>query len=398
MFKTFTLIGAAVASVAVLGAALPASAAPPAPAQIPVLCPVLGTPPPVDDNVRIVLPQNFDFGDGELNSSSEPSGCGTLTWDLANGTITPRLEGTLFAKNAIGTEVRMRLRYRDVDGTLLETQPGGTKEVTSNDVTEFTIDLGDYSDPLIYRVDVELQQKLGGVWQTLGTEREYIGSQSKSPDNVLNTAVGQDFGTGPFSGGQPSAPGTLTWDLANDTITPRLAGDLIMVNSQGTRARMRITSYDVHGNELSRFASGTKEPSSNAVARFPINVGAGRGRPGDLPGGRRDHRRRLRDVDAGRQRRHRVHLILPIPPQEPAGVRRRRSTRAGAVGAGRGVSAGAPRRAPAPRPAQRGGRRSAPGRRPAGRRRPPARGSGGRRDRPGRAPTGGVRRQHRRPQ
>ena len=275
MFKTFTLIGAAVASVAVLGAALPASAASPAPAQIPVLCPVLGTPPPVDDNVRIVLPQNFDFGDGELNSSSEPSGCGTLTWDLANGTITPQLEGTLFAKNAIGTEVRMRLRYRDVDGTLLETKPGGTKEVTSNDVTEFTIDLGDYSDPLIYRVDVELQQKLGGVWQTLGTEREYIGSQSKSPDNVLNTAVGQDFGTGPFSGGQPSAPGTLTWDLANDTITPRLTGDLIMVNSQGTRARMRITSYDVHGNELSRFASGTKEPSSNAVARFPINVGAG---------------------------------------------------------------------------------------------------------------------------
>ena len=217
----------------------------------------------------------------------------------------------------------MRLRYRDVDGTLLETQPGGTKEVTSNDVTEFTIDLGDYSDPLIYRVDVELQQKLGGVWQTLGTEREYIGSQSKSPDNVLNTAVGQDFGTGPFSGGQPSAPGTLTWDLANDTITPRLTGDLIMVNSQGTRARMRITSYDVHGNELSRFASDTKEPASNAVAEVPDQLGAGPRRPGDLPGGRRDHRRRLRDVDADRRPAADVHHLTRRPNQSPRPRRRR---------------------------------------------------------------------------
>jgi hypothetical protein len=273
MHKRSTFLGAlaAVASTAALATATPLTSSP-VHAALPVLCPVIGANPS-NDPVRIVLPANYDFGSpGGLTSSNEPAGCGLLTWDLANDTITPRLTGSLYAKNAIGTRVRMRLRHRDVDGTLLATTTGGTKVVQTDDETEFPINLGAYNSPLIYQVDVELQQKINGAWTTQGSESEFIGSSNKAADAVRSLATGEDFGTGVFANGEPPGSGTLTWDLANSTITPRLTGNLYMINAAGTKARMRLSHFDVHGNLLRKVAGSTHEPSSNALNTFPINL------------------------------------------------------------------------------------------------------------------------------
>jgi hypothetical protein len=274
MRKRSTFLGAvaAVASTAVLATAAAPAAASSAHAAIPVLCPVIvGTPS--NDPVRIVLSANYDFGSaGGLNSNLEPAGCGTLTWDLANGMITPRLTGSLYAKNAIGTRVRMRLRHRDVDGTLLATTTGPQKVVDSDAEMEFPISLGAYSNPLIYQVDVELQQKINGLWETQGTESEFIGSPNKGADAVRALSTGRDFGSGVFTNGAPAGSGTLTWDLANNTITPRLTGTLYLINSSGTQVRMRMSHYDVHGNLLKKMASATQEPGDNLLNTYPVNL------------------------------------------------------------------------------------------------------------------------------
>jgi hypothetical protein len=239
-----------------------------------VLCPNPVLPAnPSNDPVRIVLGANFDFGSaGGLDSNNEPAGCGLLTWDLANGTITPRLTGSLYARNAIGTTIRMSLKHRDVDGTLLHTTNQPEKLVETDDETEFSVNLGGYDDPDIYQVDVELQQKVNGVWETEGTESEYIGSSTKAADAVRLLDTGRDFGSGNFTNGAPAGSGTLTWDLANNTITPRLTGDLYMINAKGTQARVRLSHYDVHGNLLRKMASATKEPLNNALNTYPVTV------------------------------------------------------------------------------------------------------------------------------
>jgi hypothetical protein len=275
MRKRSTFLGAlgAVASAAALATAAAPVMSSPAHA-IPVLCPVtvLGGNPS-NDPVRIVLPANFDFGSaGGLDSNNEPAGCGLLTWDLANGTITPRLTGSLYARNAIGTTIRMSLKHRDVDGTLLHTTNQPSKLVETDDETEFPVNLGAYNDPLIYQVDVELQQFVNNAWSTEGTASVFIGSSSKSPDAARTLATGQDFGSGNFTNGAPAGSGTLTWDLANSTITPRLTGNLYMINGKGTQARMRLSHYDVHGNLLKKMAGSTREPNNNALNTFPINL------------------------------------------------------------------------------------------------------------------------------
>ena len=267
-----TPLTAVLAGLAVLGTVGPASASS---VQIPIVlsCPIPINVHPTPDNVKIEL-VNYDFGSGE-HVSGEPEGCGTLTWDLTGGTITPRLTGNLYAKNAIGTEVRMRLRHRDVHGTLLGTTFGATKQVTSNDVEEntFPINLGNYSNPAIYQVDVELQERIGGSWTTMGSETEHIGSADKGDDAVRILDTGLDFGTGVFVGGEPAGSGTLEWDLAGATIEPWLSGTLYMTNAAGTRAQMRMTYFDVHGNRLGSTTGGINEPTLNGTRTFAVDFG-----------------------------------------------------------------------------------------------------------------------------
>ena len=265
-----TRLAGAVVALGVLGTLATVTSGP-AEAAIPVLCPILNNVHPAPDPMRITL-VNYDFGAGE-HVDGEPDSCGTLTWDLTGGTITPRLTGNLYARNAVGTEVRMRLRHRDVDGTLLASSNGAPKQVLSNDVEDntFAINLGAYSNPAIYQVDVELQQKVAGLWETKGTDTAYIGSAAKADDLVRILATGQDFGDGPFVNGEPDGSGTLTWDLANDTIEPRLRGTLYMTNAAGTRAQMRMTFFDVHGNELGSTTGGLSEPTLNGTRTFAVD-------------------------------------------------------------------------------------------------------------------------------
>jgi hypothetical protein len=274
MFQKSSILGAlgTIAALAVLGSTVPVAASS-AHALTPCAVFLPSDPPP--DAVRINL-VNHDFGgDAGLDENNDVENCGTLTWDLANGTIKPRLTGTLYAKNAIGTRVRMSLRHRDVDGTLLWTTNSLPNDVLSDDVEEFPINLFGYSSPLIYQVDVELQQEISpDVWDVRGSQTVYIGSSTKAPDSVRLLGAGEDFGSGNYTGGAPAGSGTLTWDLANNTIRPRLTGNLYVQNGLGTDFRMRMRNYDVHGNHLGGTVSPRKEPTSNSVQTFPINMAA----------------------------------------------------------------------------------------------------------------------------
>ena len=213
MFKKSPILGAlgTIAALAVLGSTVPVAASP-AHASTPCAVFLPSDPPP--DAVRINL-VNHDFGGGAgLDENNDAENCGTLTWDLANGTIKPRLTGTLYAKNAIGTRVRMSLRHRDVDGTLLRTTNSLPKDVLSDDVEEFPIDLFGYSSPLIYQVDVELQQEISpNVWDVRGSQTVYIGSSTKAPDSVRLLGFGEDFGSGNFTVARRLAAGPSrgTW-------------------------------------------------------------------------------------------------------------------------------------------------------------------------------------------
>jgi hypothetical protein len=274
MFKKSSILGAlgTLAALAVLGSTVPVAVSP---AHASTVCATFLPSNPPPDAVRINR-VNFDFGgDAGLDENNDAENCGTLTWDLANGTIKPRLTGTLYAKNSIGTTVRMSLRHRDVDGTLLHTTNNQPQEVFTDGLEEFPINLFGYSSPLIYRVDVELQQETSAdVWEVKGSQTVYIGSSTKSPDSVRLLGVGEDFGSGNFTGGAPAGSGTLTWDLANNTIRPRLTGNLYVQNGDGSDFRMRMRHYDVHGNHLGGSVTGRKEPTSNGVQTFSINMAA----------------------------------------------------------------------------------------------------------------------------
>ena len=190
MRKRSTFLGAvaAVASTAVLATAAAPAASSSAQAAIPVLCPVI-VGNPSNDPVRIVLSANYNFGSaGGLDSNFEPDGCGTLTWDLANGTINPRLTGTLYAKNAIGTKVRMSCSHRDVDGTLLWTTNIPPKLVGSDDVDgvpDQPVGVQQPADlPGRCRAPAGDQRRLGGP----GHRVVYIGSSTKAPDAARRSA------------------------------------------------------------------------------------------------------------------------------------------------------------------------------------------------------------------
>jgi hypothetical protein len=259
---------AAIAAVGTIGSAGSGTAQ-----AIPVLCPVIIDEVPAPDPIRIAT-IGYDLGSGGMDGN-EPAGCGTLSWGAADDTFTPHLDATLYAKNAMGTDVRVRLRHYDVDGTLLATSNGARHEVGSNDVEEFDISLGQYSDPLIYRVDVEIQLWVDDDhWETIAgaTESEYISSSDQAPDDVLIAEVGTDFGEGTLVANAPSDPGTLTWDLSDDTTRPTLQGTLFTKNSDGTELRMRMRHYDAFGNLLAEKYGAIHRPTGTALETFPIDL------------------------------------------------------------------------------------------------------------------------------
>jgi hypothetical protein len=211
MFKKSSILGAlgTLAALAVLGSTVPVAVSP---AHASTVCATFLPSNPPPDAVRINR-VNFDFGgDAGLDENNDAENCGTLTWDLANGTIKPRLTGTLYAKNSIGTTVRMSLRHRDVDGTLLHTTNNQPQEVFTDGLEEFPINLFGYSSPLIYRVDVELQQETSAdVWEVKGSQTVYIGSSTKSPDSVRLLGVGEEAATSRVARRPAAGPSRGTW-------------------------------------------------------------------------------------------------------------------------------------------------------------------------------------------
>ena len=216
----------------------------------------------------------------------------------------------------------MSLRHRDVDGTLLATTNSLPNDVLSDDVEEFPINLFGYNSPLIYQVDVELQQETSpDVWDVRGSQPCTSGRRRGARQRPL-LGVGEDFGSGNYTGGAPTGSGTLTWDLANNTIKPRLTGNLYVQNGLGTDFRMRMRNYDVHGNHLGRH----RQPPQEADVEQRPDVPDQHGRlqqPGDLQDRGLHRGRRLRDVDPDRRPAADVHHLTRRPNQSPHPRRRR---------------------------------------------------------------------------
>ena len=118
-----------------------ASAAPASPSPAgtavanPVLEPDFPAPPTLPDDYLQLVHQGQDFGGGSLENNV-PSDYGTLTWDLASATITPRLKGTLFMATSFGVNARMLMNYYDVHDNYLETTLGQAKSPATNEIDE----------------------------------------------------------------------------------------------------------------------------------------------------------------------------------------------------------------------------------------------------------------------
>jgi hypothetical protein len=233
-----------------------------------ILCPspIFGDPV---DTVKLDS-VGMHLGTGGLVGTS--AACpANLTWALGGGTVTPHLTASLYMKNSMGASARIQLMHYNVHDALLATTYGAEKLALDND-EEFSIDLGAYSNTLTYRVDTALQVKVGASWVTQATETDYLGSSTKSPDNVTITAPGQYFGTGGLVGTAPGGPGQVVWDLSGNSVRVNLTGEIYMKGSVGVNARMLISYKDVRGASLGTFPSLTKLSLSNAVNTFPINM------------------------------------------------------------------------------------------------------------------------------
>jgi len=116
----------------------------------------------------------------------------------------------------------------------------------------------------VLKVSVEKKTAAGGSDFSI-VESTYS-SPSTSPDNVLITTRGVDFGGWEFSDpfNDPMGSGTLYWNRGDGAdITPRLMGSYWLNHSAGVCARMNLVYYTESGSYLDQKPGGAKCAPSN---------------------------------------------------------------------------------------------------------------------------------------
>jgi hypothetical protein len=133
--------------------------------------------PLVDTDDVLISRAEVDFGSGPLVGGA-PSDPGTVTWNATGTALDPVVTGTLYATNADDLTVRMRARYLEADGTVIETRYGIQHPITNDDPHEFSVNMNDFDGGgtafgrnSVAKVKVSVQKSPTGsnVWETVGT-------------------------------------------------------------------------------------------------------------------------------------------------------------------------------------------------------------------------------------
>jgi hypothetical protein len=113
---------------------------------------------------------NVDFGDGNLNVWGNPSQNGELSWvnNAASRDVT--LSGKLFINNSAFTCARMSVEYKNLVGTVLETDNGGTVCALDNGSHAWTVNLQENVSSSADKAVVKLQVQIGGGYLTLASK------------------------------------------------------------------------------------------------------------------------------------------------------------------------------------------------------------------------------------
>src|SRR5262249_55488689 len=129
----------------------------------------------------VLLKGKVDFGTQGLTSSNDPVCGGTLTWDTANNTIKPELNGELTVKNHMGMIARVLVSYYDVHDTKIGASLTDGLHQAKTNLDEFPIKINGTPSPLVYRADVKTQiQQTDESWKDEASTSVYLGSANKS--------------------------------------------------------------------------------------------------------------------------------------------------------------------------------------------------------------------------
>jgi hypothetical protein len=211
------------------------------------------------------------FGSSGLDSTTHNPVCpGTVAWDLSANSVSAHVTGVLTQRNNAGITARLNVRSYDVFGTQLHTKYGSFTATKNLDT--HPIDITTTADPATYRVRLTTQKLNGTSWVDVDDASAYLGS--KSHPDVDATIYGslEKFGGdgGLDSSFRPIKPGQLYWDFDGGYVRAGVKGDIYFHNQAGAHARMRLVSYDVHGNQVDDWPMPTKSATVDGVDTEPV--------------------------------------------------------------------------------------------------------------------------------
>jgi hypothetical protein len=221
------------------------------------------------DNLTIATP-GYDFG-GYDWAAGVPIGSGDLHYHWDDSKIRPHLTGTIHLNDADGTCGRMRMKYYDFDGTLLETEYGGEVCVDDDQHHSWSVNLEPYQDRDIHHVTVSVQKETVSGWSTVESETEYVNTHA---DNVKITADGVDLGLYDLDFGEPTSPAIMTWSLSDEGVKPSLYGDVMLNNSMGVCARVNLKYMTDAGYVLVEEAGHEYCAPDNDLHRYGFTLGS----------------------------------------------------------------------------------------------------------------------------
>jgi hypothetical protein len=193
------------------------------------------------DGVQLTS-SGFDFGDDTF-AEGAPTGDGTLTWVVENGSVTPKLTGTLHLKN-VSTCARLRMHYLN-GSTLLTSRHGGAVCAPDNDHHTWSVNLSPYSDIAITSVIVSIEsQNTAGAWEAVDSDTYW---RNLADDEVTITGDGFDFGGSGFANDAPTGPATLDWTIENGAVGATATGTVHIDRNAGACVRVRLAIYQGDG-------------------------------------------------------------------------------------------------------------------------------------------------------
>jgi len=204
------------------------------------------------------FPTMFHDPDSEVTFTD-----GNIAWQWGNGTVTPRLTGTLHVVN--GDDARFRVRVDSYDannnkvGTAYDKDNG--HPIHTDDPKDIAVDMNGAAGPNVRRAVVALEkQGTSAKWKT--KDESDVLELDTFDDSVTIRGSGIDVGGADFANGAPTGPATVSWRFGDDgTLTATYTGYLHLTNFHQGSGRVVIRAI----NSLTGRASATAEGDTHTA-------------------------------------------------------------------------------------------------------------------------------------